>query len=87
MRTKVQDVKQAEFFFLDLFYTYKNAVFFIRLCAFCTFYVKQTTFFLFDVFYAYKIVVYFIRFCAFCACKIKNSPNTLIYYTTFKVSI
>ena len=69
MRTK-QKAQKAAFFLLDVFYAYKNTVFFIRLCAFCTFYAKQTTFFLLDVFYAYKNVVFFIRLCAFCACKI-----------------
>ena len=55
LRAKVQDVKQAEFFLLDVFYAYKSAVFFIRLCAFCTFYAKQTTFFLLDVFMRIKM--------------------------------
>ena len=57
---------------------------------------KQATFFLLDVFYAYKNAVCFIRLCAFCACKILMCylcaqdlfvKNTLICYTTFKVSI
>ena len=55
LRTKVKDVKQAEFFPLDVFYAYKSAAFFIRLCAFCTFYAKQTTFFLLDVFMRIKM--------------------------------
>ena len=53
------------------FYAHKNAVFFIfiRLCAFCAFYVKQATFFVLDVFYAHlKLFLFlfaYVRFVLF----------------------
>ena len=65
MRTKVQDVKQAKSFLLDVFYAYKNAVFFICLCAFCTFYAKQTTFFLLDVFIRIKMLSFLFAYVLF----------------------
>ena len=40
------------------FYAYKNAVFFICLCAFCAFYAKQVTFFLLMLFLAFKTVFF-----------------------------
>ena len=66
MSIKAQNVKQATFLLLDVFYEHKKH----RAQN-----VKQVTFFFLDVFYEHKNAAFFVfvrlyAFCAFCMCEI-----------------